>query len=206
MIVMGLDEAGRGSVLGPMVVGAFVVEEPRVVDVIATGATDSKKLSRKRRESLIATLSAIGTADVREISASAIDAGNLNALEEDVFVELIRAHRPDKVIIDAPCHPAGIPAFERRLLSRLDHTPVLVVEPKADLNHPPCSAASIFGKVHRDHCIDALRALGSVGSGYPSDPKTRAWIQGWMERGEPFPDCVRTRWGTIEALAQEMSS
>ena len=156
MVVMGLDEAGRGSVLGPMVVGAFVVENQRVVDVIATGATDSKKLSRKRRESLIATLSGIGIGDVREISATAIDAGNLNALEEDVFVELIRAHRPDKVIIDAPCHPAGIPAFKKRLLSRLDHTPLLVVEPKAELNHPPCSAASIFGKVHRDHCIDEM--------------------------------------------------
>ena len=203
MIVMGLDEAGRGSVLGPMVVGAFVVEDGRVGDVSATGATDSKKLSRKRRESLIEPLSAIGTGDVREISATAIDAGNLNKLEEEVFIELIRAHRPDKVIIDAPCHPSGIPAFKTRLLARLEHSPTLVVEPKADLNYPPCSAASIFGKVHRDHCIDAL---GAVGSGYPSDPKTRAWIQGWMERGEPFPDCVRTRWGTIEALAQERLS
>ena len=202
MLVMGLDEAGRGSVLGPMVVGAFLVEEDRIAEIQATGATDSKKLTRKRREKLVETLSAIGTSAVREISAVAIDAGNLNKLEEEVFAELIRTHRPDKVIIDAPCHPAGIPNFKQRLLAQLDYTPALVVEPKADLNYPPCSAASIFGKVRRDHCIDAL---GAVGSGYPSDPKTRSWIKGWMDRGEPFPDCVRTRWGTIEALAQERS-
>ena len=202
MVVMGLDEAGRGSVLGPMVVGAFAVDVERTPQVKAAGATDSKKLSRKRREGMIDALAALGTGEVREISAVAIVGGNLNQLEERVFAELIRAHRPEVVIIDAPCHPAGIPAFKTRLRAQLDHAPKLIVEPKADLNHVPCGAASIFAKVHRDRCIDALGALGTVGSGYPSDPKTRAWLSGLFERGEPWPACVRTRWGTVRDLSK----
>ena len=71
--------------------------------------------------------------------------------------------------------------------------------PKADANYPVVGAASIVAKVHRDA---AIHDLGPVGSGYPSDPVTRAWLTGFLEREEPFPSCVRTRWGTIESLKQ----
>ena len=57
----------------------------------------------------------------------------------------------------------------------------------------------IFAKVHRDKQIEAL---GPVGSGYPSDPVTRQWLLGFIERNEAFPSCVRTRWGTIQNLTQ----
>jgi ribonuclease HII len=200
MRIMGLDEAGRGCVLGPLVVGAFTMEATDVAAVQATGATDSKKLSAKRREALIDPLGKLGLIHLREITAVEIDAENINLLEEIAFAELILEERPDKVIIDAPCHPSGIPAFIERLVHRIGYRPELVVEPKADLNYPACSAASIFAKVRRDSHI---HALGAVGSGYPSDPKTRAWLMGFLERGEAFPPCVRTRWGTIENLRQE---
>jgi ribonuclease HII len=200
MRVMGLDEAGRGCVLGPLVVGAFTVEVEAEAAVRATGATDSKKLSAKRREALIGPLGALGVVHLREITPAQIDAENINTLEEIAFAQLILEERPDKVIIDAPCHPRGIPAFVERLVKRIGYRPELVVEPKADLNYPACSAASIFAKVRRDSHI---HALGAVGSGYPSDPVTRAWLKGFMERGEAFPSCVRTRWGTIRNLAQE---
>jgi ribonuclease HII len=206
MRVMGLDEAGRGCVLGPLVVGAYVVASERVSEVIETGATDSKKLSAKRRVILRELLTPIGTADVIEISEAAIDAGNINTLEEAAFVTLIMRHKPDHVIIDAPCHPRGIPNFIKRLLGQLDYTPTLTVEPKADLNYPPCSAASIFAKVHRDSLIDDLRVLGDIGSGYPSDPKTRRWLKGFIEEGTEFPRCVRTRWGTIDNLRDEVKA
>jgi ribonuclease HII len=200
MRIMGLDEAGRGCVLGPLVVGAFTMGAEDVPSVQATGATDSKKLSAKRREALIEPLGQLGSIHLREITAKQIDAENINLLEEIAFAELILETRPDKVIIDAPCHPRGIPAFIDRLIYRIGYRPELVVEPKADLNYPACSAASIFAKVRRD---SRIHALGPVGSGYPSDPKTRAWLMGFIERGEAFPACVRTRWGTIENLRQE---
>ena len=77
------------------------------------------------------------------------------------------------------------------------------MEPKADLNFPICGAASIVAKVHRDAIIEELKALGDIGSGYPSDPKTRSWLAGFLRRGEPFPSCVRQRWGTIDKLRQQ---
>ena len=199
MRILGLDEAGRGCVLGPLVVGGFLTTSEDLDRVRQTGATDSKKLSAKRREKLIPLLEGIGQAHLIDISPKQIDNGNLNTLEEEAFATLICRSRPDRVIIDAPCHPKGIPNFIDRLVSRIGYQPDLIVEPKADLNYPPCSAASIFAKVHRDAQI---QALGNVGSGYPSDPVTRNWLAGFIERGEDFPACVRTRWGTIRNLAQ----
>lgn len=198
MKVLGLDEAGRGCVLGPLVVGAFCVEEAGIQALKDAGATDSKKLSAKKRESLIEPLGLLGEHRLLDVSAREIDGGNINDLELTAFVDHIQHFRPDRVIIDAPVHPKGIPNFVAKLLAALDYEPELVVEPKADLNYPPCGAASIFAKVHRDAQITPLGA----GSGYPSDPKTRAWIQGFFQRDEPLPDCVRTRWDTVRKLRQ----
>ena len=198
--VLGLDEAGRGCVLGPLVVGGFCCDLEQVAALREAGADDSKALTKKRRETLLGPLGELGDWSLRFVEPVEIDNGNLNRLEEDAFVELIEHYRPDRVIIDAPVHPKGIPNFVRRLRGRLSLEPELVVEPKADANHPPCGAASIFAKVHRDRRI---AALGEVGSGYPSDPVTRRWLQGFIERDEPFPDSVRTRWGTIDALRQQ---
>jgi ribonuclease HII len=80
--------------------------------------------------------------------------------------------------------------------------PSFTIEPKADGNYPICGAASIFAKVHRDA---AIAALGPVGSGYPSDPTTRAWLSEFLRTETPFPDCVRTRWATIENLRASLA-
>ena len=199
MKTIGLDEAGRGCVLGPLVVGAYCVEEPNIARVKEAGATDSKRLSAKKRESLIAPLGALGEARLIEITPAQIDTGNLNGLELAAFVDHILHFRPDRVVIDAPVHPNGIPNFTAKLLAALDYVPELVIENKADLNYPSCGAASIFAKVRRDSHITPLNA----GSGYPSDPVTRAWLLGFIQRKEPFPSAVRTRWGTIAKLQQQ---
>ncbi len=204
MRILGLDEAGRGCVLGPLVVGGFVCEDTDVSALEQAGVDDSKALSKKRREALRVVLPDMGKLHLREISPQAIDAGNINTLEEDAFWSIICETRPDHVIIDAPCHPRAIPAFAKRLTERIQRAgvavPTFTIEPKADANYTPVGAASIVAKVHRDA---AIHALGPVGSGYPSDPVTRAWLMGFLERDEAFPSCVRTRWGTIEALKQQ---
>jgi len=206
MRVLGLDEAGRGCVLGPMVVGAFCVEAEVASDDVlrAAGATDSKKLSAKRRVAAREKLRPLGEVEIVEISARQIDAGNLNTLEEDVFVDLIARFAPDRVFIDAPTHPRGIPALlgrmQRALKDRGAAVPVFTIEPKADLTYPVVGAASIFAKLLRD---ERIHALGEVGSGYPSDPVTRRWLAGFLQRDEPLPACVRTRWGTIDKLRQQ---
>ncbi len=200
MRVMGLDEAGRGAVLGPLVVGGFCVDETQLAAVKATGATDSKALSAKRREALIDPLREIGIHSLREISAKAIDAANINTLEEQAFASLIEELRPDRVIIDCPVNPAGIPNFLRRMKALVAFELEWVVEPKADATYPVCGAASIFAKVTRDA---AISRMGEVGSGYPSDPRTVAYLEGFVKAKKPFPASVRTRWGTVRKLCQQ---
>jgi len=140
---MGVDEAGRGSVLGPMAVGGFCVDEARYAEVVATGVTDSKALSPRRREALVPALEALGEAQVRLVPAEAIDRGNLNEIELDVIADLVRTLKPDRIWIDAPCHPGGIPTWIRRLRARLDHRPQIVVEPRADATWPLVGAATL---------------------------------------------------------------
>ena len=207
MKILGMDEAGRGCVLGALFVGACCCTEEQLDAILQSGATDSKKLSATKRKKILQTLDQIAQCRYSSISAVEIDAGNINTLEERAFVEHILYFEPDVVYIDAPTHPRGIPAVQQRLVQAIQQAdkpvPQFIIEPKADLNYPIVGAASIIAKVHRDASIEKL---GSVGSGYPSDPKTRAWIKGFFERGEDLPKSVRTRWGTIENLKKEARS
>jgi len=207
MKILGIDEAGRGCVLGDLFVGAYCCTESQLKEIQEAGATDSKKLSAKKRTTILSALENIGTGSVVQISPQQIDSGNINTLEEEAFATLIVKYKPQKVYIDAPAHPRAIPAFQKRLTARIISAgvkvPDMVIEPKADLTYPIVGAASIFAKVKRDLSI---HALGEVGSGYPSDPKTRKWIKGFLIRKEELPKCVRKRWGTIEKLKQEVQN
>jgi len=208
MRILGLDEAGRGSVLGPLVVGAFVWEGEHQELLRAAGADDSKAMSHARRVDVRARLAALGRGVIRSIAATAIDDGNVNQLEEAAFLDLVGAEKPDRVYLDAPVHPAGIPKLRARLIA-LSGVADWVVECKADATYPVVGAASIFAKVARDAAItdieaDTVRAgHGRVGSGYPSDPVTRGYLSGRLSTQAPLPSFVRTRWGTIDALRQQ---
>jgi len=199
MRILGLDEAGRGSVLGPLVVGAFLYEGEEQTALRGAGANDSKVLSAQKRVAARGRLTALGQEAFRAILAPQIDEGNVNALEEDAFLSLVAELRPDRVYLDAPVHPAGIPKLRARLIAR-SGVADWVVECKADGTYPVVGAASIVAKTERDAAIEAI---GHIGSGYPSDPVTRAWLSAALARPEPLPSFVRTRWGTIEALRQQ---
>ena len=207
MRTMGIDEAGRGCVLGSLLVGAFVVETECDDALRQAGARDSKTLSAKRRLAARESLTALGQPDIREITAREIDQNNLNALEEAAIIDLVLTWRPDHVFMDALGHPRTLPALEERLSRALKPTlPHLTwtIEPKADGTYPVVGAASIFAKTTRDQLLDELRSeFGILGSGYPSDPKTRAWLLEWARREEPWPHFVRTRWQTVADIAQK---
>lgn len=198
MRMLGLDEAGRGSVLGPLVVGAFLYEGPDQAPLRAAGADDSKALTAARRARARERLAGLGVGVTVAIPARAIDEGNVNTLEEEAFVALVLRFRPDRVYLDAPVHPRGIPALRARLAARTGVSD-WVVEPKADATWPVVGAASIHAKLDRDA---AIAALGEVGSGYPSDPVTCRWIAARLAEPPPLPDCVRARWGTLDRLRQ----
>lgn len=206
MRVLGIDEAGRGCVLGPLVVAGFLAEDPDEGAMRAAGAGDSKAMSAKKRAAARLALAPLGTPDVRLVTARQIDDGNLNALEEDVVADLVRTHKPDLVRMDALGPPSAMPRLRARLEEMVGptHRCEWVIEPKADATWPTVGAASIFAKTSRDAALDALReTYGVLGSGYPSDPKTRAWLEAWNQSGEPWPEFVRTRWGTVRDLAQQ---
>ncbi len=196
--------------LGALYVGGFVVEAPSehaAQDALrAAGAGDSKGMSASRRRAVRDALVSRGTGIVRHVTADAIDAGNLNALEEAEILALIVQTRPEIVHIDALGHPRTLPATELRLATALAAQglqPTLHLRPKADRDVAVVGAASLFAKVARDDALDALReAWGALGSGYPSDPVTRRWLQAWAATGAPWPDFVRTRWQTVADLSQ----
>lgn len=198
MRILGLDEAGRGCVLGPLVVGAFLYEGEDQKPLRDAGADDSKALSAAKRALAREKLEKLGTGTVRRVEAAGIDEGNLNELEIACFIALARQFKPDRAYLDAPVHPRGIPKLRARLI-RETGVDEWVVEPKADATFPVVGAASIFAKLTRDA---AIANLGEVGSGYPSDPVTRALLEKLLRSGDPLPSWVRSRWGTIENLRQ----
>ena len=113
------------------------------------------KLSAKKRESILEKLPALGNTRQISITPAQIDAGNINTLEEQAFVDHILFYKPDCVYIDSPCHPAGIPSLIKRFDLLLgphlgSNLPKFIVEPKADLKYPIVGAASIVAKVLRD--------------------------------------------------------
>jgi ribonuclease HII len=202
---MGIDEAGRGCVLGALYIGAFIADEGLSDEALrAAGADDSKRLSQKKRLKIREALLPLGYGDVRSVSAEQIDTGNLNTLEEEVIVALVRKWRPDEVYVDALGHPATLPKVLARLSRQVAPlTPKWVMEPKADSTYPIVGAASILAKTKRDEALDALREqYGAIGSGYPSDPSTKRWLESWSRAGKEWPAFVRTRWGTITELSQ----
>jgi ribonuclease HII len=197
---MGIDEAGRGPVIGPLVICGFVYDES--VDLRALGAKDSKQLSPTRREKLAVGLLEVAT-DHRLSVITAIDIDqrdcSLNDLEINHMARLIDELAPDTVYVDAI--QSDCAAFRDKLMSRLSHKCTIIAENKADVKFPVVSAASILAKVERDAAVGRLRKeYGDIGSGYPSDPTTRQWLRDWYSSHGSFPPVVRHTWATIKEL------
>jgi ribonuclease HII len=203
--ILGIDEAGRGSVLGPLVVGGFLLPDDQLDRLRDLGVRDSKLLSRPRRESLATALAGLGRSWTISISPSRIDRAvahqGLNELEAEAFGRLVRRARPARAYVDA-CDP--VEARFGRLVARRAGVPPsrVVARHHADRDLPLVGAASILAKVRRDREIDDLQrsADGELGSGYPSDPTTRRYLAGLLEGGGTLPTWVRASWKTLRNL------
>lgn len=203
--VLGIDEAGRGSVFGPLVVGGFHIEESELPRLAELGVRDSKLLTARRREELDREIRVFGRAFVRPIPPVRIDGsvrrGELNALEAATFAEIIRSAAPRVAYVDA-CDPVE----ERfgRTVARLASVPAsrVVARHHADRDRPVVGAASIVAKVARDRALADLarRAGRDLGSGYPSDPATRACLAAMLREGAALPRWVRSSWATVRNL------
>ncbi len=199
--IAGIDEAGRGPVIGPMMVAGVTLDSKKFKDLEALGLKDSKVLSPKRREELYDEVKALADKiEVVVISAKQIDQlrqiMSLNKIELKSFAKIIDALKPDEVFIDLP---ENGPKFVPELKRSISCSPKVVAEHKADATYPIVSAASIIAKVERDRSVKRIeKRIGhEFGSGYPSDPRTKAFLEEYMKTHDTLPDCVRMSWATV---------
>lgn len=208
--VLGVDEAGRGPVLGPLIVGGFAMEEGELGRLRELGVRDSKELSPRRREEIYEQLGRCGRRESVTLLPPAIDAAvarrALNRLEARGFAELIARVRPSTTFVDA-CDP-NAPRFGTlvRRLSRWEGT--VIARHKADRDVPLVGAASIVAKVERDRAMAALgKQLGAdVGSGYQTDPVTLAFLREHLPRAGERPAWLRSSWSTTARLMAERAA
>jgi ribonuclease HII len=203
----GVDEAGRGSVMGPLVVGAVYVEDD--TELMELGVRDSKKLTPKRREAMFDRILDIADAySVVTISADDIDLRrereSLNEIELAMFVDATNRYPVLRVYADCP--DVNEMSFQSALTARLGGTEV-IARHKADDTYPVVSAASIIAKVTRDRLIeDISKEFGeSIGSGYPSDKVTTGFIEKWIKENGRSPPYTRNSWETVRTIKSRLS-
>lgn len=198
----GIDEAGRGPVLGPLVVCGVAVHDDGPLKEM--GVKDSKKLSPKRREELAPLILAAARVEIVEISAEEIDAVRavitLNELEARVFATIIERLEPEHAYLDAA--DANEREFGRMVQAQLTRKVTITSEHKADDTYPVVSAASIIAKVNRDRRVREIeKEIGRpIGSGYASDPKTIGFLNDWMTENKILPPHCRKSWDTSQNI------
>lgn len=202
----GVDEAGRGPVMGPLVVGAVYVEDDDVLRSI--GVKDSKKLTPRRREAMYdEIISAVEGYSIITLSAEEIDAKrermSLNMVEMEMFAEAVSRMPVTRVYVDCP--DPNEEKFGNMLSVRINNIPV-TARHKADDTYPVVSAASILAKVTRDRLIAEIsEEFGeNIGSGYPSDPVTIAFIEKWLKEKGCTPRHTRNSWDTVRNLKSRL--
>jgi len=201
-MICGIDEVGRGPVLGPLVVcGVCVKSDARLRRL---GVKDSKKLTPRRREELDPEIRKLAKVELIEISAAQIDAMRevmtLNEIEAHAFSAIIERLEPDVAYVDAA--DTDEEKFARMLHADLDTKIHITSRHKADTTYPVVSAASIVAKVRRDARIRQIEAeIGEpIGSGYASDPDTISFLKRWTAAHGTFPPHTRTSWETAQNI------
>ena len=203
MDILGIDEAGRGSVLGPMVIAGVVVPEKMEKVLERMGVKDSKRLTPNRRTILSRKLKKMFDYEVVVISAREIDEMraegiNLNEIEKNAMESILLKIKPEKAIVDAVDVKAE--RFQSNLCN--DTGVNVIAEHKADDKYIEVSAASIIAKAERDDQIAQINKdfikSGGIGSGYPSDPKTKEFLTNYTY--DEMPDFVRRSWATVAKM------
>lgn len=197
--VFGADEAGKGPVLGSMFAAAVRVTESKM---LPDGVDDSKNLTLARREELASLLReddrvSVGVAAVptERIDDPGTDMNTLTVEAQARAVEAVAADG-DRGMLDAG--DTSEKRFARRVEDRLSTSVDLAAEHGADETHAVVAAASIIAKVERDAHVAELASEYDhpVGSGYPSDPTTREFLESYVAEHGDLPPCARTSWST----------
>ena len=211
MLVAGVDEAGRGCIIGPLVVAGVLVKEENLPVLRQLGVKDSKLLSPKKREALFTEVTRLAEKHhVVKLLPSEIDRAveckrklhKLNRLEAQTMTKIINVLKPDEAYVDA----ADVleERFKQHIQEGLTVKAKIISRHKADKLYPVVSAASIIAKVERDKEIEALKKVyGDFGSGYLSDKKTLRLLKQWIQTHPEYPSCVRQSWKTAKQVKNE---
>jgi len=200
-VICGVDEAGKGSVLGPLVIAAVGVPSDDVfADVLVK---DSKMLSPAMREHLYSVIRKRFRVATVRIDAHEIDeirkGMTMNSCIARAHAQVIGKLSPSKAFVDA----CDVNAFRyaEMVKSHLDCTCEIISEHHADESFKVVSAASIVAKVVRDRAIVTLsKKYGTIGSGYSSDPVTIAFLSSYIDEYKKPPPIARKSWKTVSRL------
>ena len=219
MIVTGIDEAGRGALIGPLVIAGVTIEKKDEKKLKELGVKDSKLLSPKRREELAQKIEEIATNIViMRVQPCRIDdmmrsGTNLNKIEAMKMAEIVEMCRGSTVYIDSLGHDYKDSSgkkcnkFKQVVQGYMkDKKCDLIVENHLDESVPVVSAASIIAKVNRDEAIKEIeRDAGQpIGVGYPHDVRTIQFVEKLIkERGKDLPPFVRRSWITTKILQEK---
>ena len=211
--VCGVDDAGRGPVIGPLVIAGVIIEEEKLEKLKTLGVTDSEQLLPSARTRLSKEIPgvvddyhvlAIEAQELDKIVNRAPKFQRLNLLEAKVMAQVIEKLRPELAYVDSS--DIRTERFKNNILDCLSYTPQIVSEHKADINYPIVSAASIMAKVHRDSKIDEIkREYGEIGSGYAHDALTVKFLRDFYSDHGDFPPIVRRSWKTLRNIVQDLT-
>ena len=184
-LVAGVDEVGRGSLIGPVYAAAVILNK----SINKKDLKDSKSLSKNKREKLFTYIKknstwAIGQASVKEIEKMNILHASLLAMKRAI-IKLKK--KPNLVLIDGNKIP-NLKNYNLRYII------------KGDQKIPSISAASIIAKVSRDRSIARLNKNHEFGSGYPSDKKSVNFVKKLVYAKKPLPSSVRKSWKPVQKI------
>ncbi|MEM3702271.1 MAG: ribonuclease HII [Candidatus Micrarchaeia archaeon] len=216
-VIGGVDEAGRGAVLGPLVLCVAIAEKEKEQFLRYIGVKDSKMLSPEKREELAEEIKEICHLHIQKITANSINefmkkGVSLNEVEAMFISKALQEIEPDiaekieKIYIDAP-DPDAV-RFTHRIKSNLPIDLAVASKlhssHKADVKYPICSAASIIAKVTRDEEIEKIKKeIGcDFGTGYPHDELAINCIKQNIDN-PVLLKYLRTEWSTSKRLIAE---
>jgi len=210
-MISGIDEAGKGPVLGPMCVAGVLFDEKKLDALSQMRVKDSKQLTAKRREDLAVGIKKLADKYfILEVSPFQIDElrkiMTMNEIMVSCYVKVLEELKPDHAFVDA----ADVIAerFGENIRKKYARKLEITSEHDADEKYPIVSAASILAKVQRDALVKRLeKKVGvEIGSGYPADPKTISFLEGWIKEHGSLPDFARSSWETSKKLVEKFST
>ncbi len=205
-MICGVDEAGKGSVLGPMVIAAVGISSEDILEGIRV--RDSKLLSAKERERLYKIIK-----KKCQVATVRLDAQQIDIMRRDMTLNEAVARSHAQVIIKLSPDYAYLDAcdvntfrYAEMVKNHLVQPCEIISEHHADEKFPVVSAASIIAKVTRDRAIATLaKKYGTIGSGYPSDPVTIHFLNSYIDEYRVPPPIARKSWKTVSAILSRKS-